>query len=227
MKLLLANRALGCRELATYITTCLAIVMLSLLGAPSARAADGAERLRVADPYLEMHTGPGRGFPVFFVVARDEWVEVQLRYDRLVQGAHRRRQGRLGAPLATGEHVHRSRPAEVVRRPDAGRLPGAAGAIGRRVGRVQEGADAQGVGQLPAVGDAAPRRHARPGAGHVLGHRHLARQPAGRTVVRRALVAVLLGRLRQLQEPAQLDPGRCVADRRQARPTQRSACATT
>lgn len=79
MKLLLANRALGCRELATFITTCLAIVMLSLLGAPSARAADEPERLRVADPYLEMHTGPGRGFPVFFVVARDEWVQVQLR----------------------------------------------------------------------------------------------------------------------------------------------------
>ena len=79
MKPLLANRALGCRELATFITTCLAIVMLSLLGAPSARAADEPERLRVADPYLEMHTGPGRGFPVFFVVSRDEWVEVQLR----------------------------------------------------------------------------------------------------------------------------------------------------
>ena len=79
MNLLLANRALGCRELATFITACLAIVMLSLLGAPPARAADAPERLRVADPYLELHTGPGRGFPVFFVVARDEWVEVQMR----------------------------------------------------------------------------------------------------------------------------------------------------
>jgi SH3-like domain-containing protein len=79
MTLLLANRALGCRELATFITACLAIVMLSLLGATPARAADAPERLRVADPYLELHTGPGRGFPVFFVVARDEWIEVQLR----------------------------------------------------------------------------------------------------------------------------------------------------
>jgi SH3-like domain-containing protein len=79
MTLLLANRALGCRELVTFITACLAIAMLGLLGAPPAHAADEPERLRVADPYLELHTGPGRGFPVFFVVARDEWVEVQLR----------------------------------------------------------------------------------------------------------------------------------------------------
>jgi hypothetical protein len=79
MNLLLAGRALRCQELATFITACFAIVMLSLLGAPPARAADAPERLRVADPYLELHTGPGRGFPVFFVVARDEWVEVLLR----------------------------------------------------------------------------------------------------------------------------------------------------
>jgi hypothetical protein len=80
MNLLLPNRALGCRELATFITACLAIVMLSLLGAPPARAADAPERLRVADPYLELHTGPGRGFPVFFVVAREDWVEIELRF---------------------------------------------------------------------------------------------------------------------------------------------------
>jgi uncharacterized protein YgiM (DUF1202 family) len=30
----------------------------------------------VADPYLEMHTGPGKGYPVFYVVGRDEHVEV-------------------------------------------------------------------------------------------------------------------------------------------------------
>ena len=79
MKLREAIRALGCRELVTFITACIAFVLLSLLGAPPAHAADEAERLRVADPYLELHTGPGRGFPVFHVVARDEWVEVQLR----------------------------------------------------------------------------------------------------------------------------------------------------
>lgn len=33
----------------------------------------------MADPYLELHTGAGRGYPVFFVVARGEWVEIVLR----------------------------------------------------------------------------------------------------------------------------------------------------
>jgi SH3-like domain-containing protein len=80
MNLLLANRALWWRELAIFICACLVAVMLSLLGAPPARAADAPERLRVADPYLEMRTGPGRGFPIFFVVQREDWVEVQLRF---------------------------------------------------------------------------------------------------------------------------------------------------
>ncbi|MCG3189144.1 MAG: hypothetical protein LKCHEGNO_01417 [Burkholderiaceae bacterium] len=74
----LLARALGCRALVSFITACLAILILGL-GSPPARAADEPERLRVADPYLELHTGPGRGFPVFFVVARDEWVQVELR----------------------------------------------------------------------------------------------------------------------------------------------------
>jgi uncharacterized protein YgiM (DUF1202 family) len=40
---------------------------------------DTSERLVVADPYLELHTGPGRGYPVTFVQARGEWVEIELR----------------------------------------------------------------------------------------------------------------------------------------------------
>jgi len=45
-----------------------------------AEAAD--EELRkvaVADPYLEMHTGPGRGYPIFHVVDRGEQVEIVLQ----------------------------------------------------------------------------------------------------------------------------------------------------
>lgn len=38
-----------------------------------------SEPLRVADPFLEMHTGPGRGYPVFHVVERGQWVLVELR----------------------------------------------------------------------------------------------------------------------------------------------------
>jgi len=41
-----------------------------------AHAKDPALELIVTDPYLEMHTGPGRGYPVFYVVARGESVTV-------------------------------------------------------------------------------------------------------------------------------------------------------
>jgi hypothetical protein len=76
----------------------LALVALIALGATAARAADApaasaadapasvkadnpaTERLRIADPYIELHTGPGRGFPVFFVVARDGFIEIELRH---------------------------------------------------------------------------------------------------------------------------------------------------
>ena len=50
--------------------------------APSASGAvptPGAEQLQVNDAFLEMHTGPGRGYPVFFVVERRQWITVELR----------------------------------------------------------------------------------------------------------------------------------------------------
>ncbi len=50
--------------------------------AQTAAASDSvvSERLTVADPFLEMRTGPGRGYPVFFVVARGQAVVVELRH---------------------------------------------------------------------------------------------------------------------------------------------------
>lgn len=58
-----------------------ACIGLALAAAMPAAAAEGleVERLQVADPYLELHTGPGRGYPVFHVAMRAEWIEVQLR----------------------------------------------------------------------------------------------------------------------------------------------------
>ncbi len=51
---------------------------------PAAAAGPGAaivsEQLTVSDPFLEMRTGPGRGYPVFFVVARGQSVVVELRH---------------------------------------------------------------------------------------------------------------------------------------------------
>jgi hypothetical protein len=65
---------------AGILALALACVLLVASGPALAQAApSGAERLQVTDPYLELHTGPGRGYPVFFVVGRDAWVEVELR----------------------------------------------------------------------------------------------------------------------------------------------------
>jgi hypothetical protein len=36
-------------------------------------------KVAVADPYLEMHTGPGRGYPIFHVVDRGESVEIIMQ----------------------------------------------------------------------------------------------------------------------------------------------------
>jgi len=49
--------------------------------AASAAAVDGnAERLQITEAYIELRTGPGRGFPVFFVAGRDEWIAIELRH---------------------------------------------------------------------------------------------------------------------------------------------------
>ena len=51
---------------------------LAVAGVAPARAADD-NRVLVADPYLELHTGPGRGYPVFHVAERHEWVTIEGR----------------------------------------------------------------------------------------------------------------------------------------------------
>ena len=59
-------------------STLLVLIALLLFAQAPARA-QVTERVKVADPYLEMRTGPGRGFPVHHVAARDEWVTIELR----------------------------------------------------------------------------------------------------------------------------------------------------
>jgi hypothetical protein len=56
-----------------------AAVVLTLLLAPIAAGARDHLQLFVTQPYLELHTGPGRGYPVFHVVPRDESVDVLFR----------------------------------------------------------------------------------------------------------------------------------------------------
>lgn len=61
-----------------------AMVAALLMVAPALHAAEPeppkTERLQVTEPYLEMHTGPGRGYPVFFVVERSQWVSIESRH---------------------------------------------------------------------------------------------------------------------------------------------------
>jgi Bacterial SH3 domain len=52
--------------------------LLIFLASTTAAWAEGPT-VTVADPYLEMRTGPGRGFPVFNVVERGESVRVEKR----------------------------------------------------------------------------------------------------------------------------------------------------
>lgn len=63
------------RRVALALALCCALLLLGLWSRPAQ-----AERLQVNDPFIEIRTGPGRGYPIFHVAARDEWVEVQLRY---------------------------------------------------------------------------------------------------------------------------------------------------
>lgn len=56
----------------------LAIALLILMSSP-VTAGEDFQRVQVADAYMEMRTGPGRGFPVFHVVERGTSVEISKR----------------------------------------------------------------------------------------------------------------------------------------------------
>jgi uncharacterized protein YraI len=48
--------------------------------APKPARTAKAERVLVGDAYIELRTGPGRGFPIFFVAPRNDWIEIELRH---------------------------------------------------------------------------------------------------------------------------------------------------
>src|SRR5579864_4263896 len=52
------------------------VLLVQALHLGLANAAAKSLVLVVTDPYLEMHSGPGRGFPVVYVVGRDEVLTV-------------------------------------------------------------------------------------------------------------------------------------------------------
>lgn len=49
------------------------------LYAVSALADENYQQVKIADPFIELHTGPGEGYPVFHVIERGELVDVMLR----------------------------------------------------------------------------------------------------------------------------------------------------
>jgi Bacterial SH3 domain len=57
----------------------LAALLANVLSPDQARAEERYQEVVVADPYLELHTGPGRGYPVFHVVERGSAVEILKR----------------------------------------------------------------------------------------------------------------------------------------------------
>jgi len=67
------------RPISSLWLTVLAIVAIQALTTGIAQAADRYRTVSVAEPFLEMHTGPGRGYPKFHVVERGESVEILKR----------------------------------------------------------------------------------------------------------------------------------------------------
>jgi opacity protein-like surface antigen len=55
------------------------LLLLAALLAPAVSAAHEYLQLFVTEPYLELHTGPGRGYPVFHVVPREASIDVLFR----------------------------------------------------------------------------------------------------------------------------------------------------
>ncbi len=52
--------------------------MLQGLVVPASHAREYPS-VQIADPYIEMHTGPGRGYPIFNVEERDAWITILKR----------------------------------------------------------------------------------------------------------------------------------------------------
>jgi opacity protein-like surface antigen len=102
----------------TRIVASLCLLAAALAYTPARAAEPSIERLRIADPYLEMHTGPGRGYPVFHVIERGREVTIvkrrtdwfQLRTDRGLEGWAPREQ-MIATLEPTGEPLDLQEPA--------------------------------------------------------------------------------------------------------------------
>lgn len=60
-------------------TVTIGLILLGCLLMPRSYAAKAYQRVQVADPYLELRTGPGGAYPIFHVVDRGHWLEILKR----------------------------------------------------------------------------------------------------------------------------------------------------
>ena len=57
-----------------------AACVLMLVGAGTAAPiASAQEKVQITDPFIDLRTGPGRGYPIFYIAGREEWIEILLR----------------------------------------------------------------------------------------------------------------------------------------------------
>ena len=57
----------------------LLLVMWGEVAAAPAAAADSYPQVEIADPFVELHTGPGRGYPIFYVEERGATITILKR----------------------------------------------------------------------------------------------------------------------------------------------------
>ena len=72
----------------------IALILFGTVSVCTAIVAGEFPEVKVADPYLEMRSGPGERYPIFYVVDRDDFVEVLKRKTDWFQ--IRTRKGKLG-----------------------------------------------------------------------------------------------------------------------------------
>jgi len=104
------------------IRSLLVLIFLSAASASGKAQADKADdklpKILIADPYIELHTGPGRGYPIFHVAERGQEVLIlkrrtdwfEVRTDHGVQGWVERAQ-MIATLEPTGEPLDLQEPA--------------------------------------------------------------------------------------------------------------------
>ncbi len=63
----------------THLKHVILLFVIAITNMSVVHAEKDYQMVQVADPYIEMHTGPGRGFPIFHVVDRHAWIEIIKR----------------------------------------------------------------------------------------------------------------------------------------------------